>query len=345
MQKIALDQIRDLFGMKKPVLLYGITASGKTEIYIYLIDDAIRHGKQVLYMVPEISLTPQIISRLRRVFGNNVGIYHSKMGDAERVEIWNKVLSFTSDPDHSFKVILGARSALFLPFAKLGLVIVDEEHENSYKQSEPSPRYNARDMAVVLGYQHDCPVLLGSATPSFESYQNAKTGKYGIVTLSERYGKARLPEIIVADVQHAWKRHQMRSMITPELFAGIKTALELRQQVILFQNRRGYSPYIECMNCGWIPGCELCDVSLTYHKKSNRLICHYCGSNLKITSVCGKCGSTDLKARGFGTEKVEDEISQLFPSAKVLRMDQDTTRSKMHWTKSLVNWKMERLTY
>jgi len=323
----ALTEIREQFIHKPVVLLHGITASGKTEIYIHLIEKALKEGKQILYLVPEISLTPQIIDRLSRVFGSKTMIYHSRMGDAERVEIWNRVAASDSEGEPSGQVILGARSALFLPFSKLGLIIVDEEHENSYKQSDPSPRYHARDMAVVAGNLSKAPVLLGSATPSFESYRNAKLGKYGLVTLSQRFGTAEMPEIIIADIQRARKRREMRAMLTPELYMKISEALENGEQVILFQNRRGYSPFVECHECGWIPVCDRCDVSLTFHKSANRLICHYCGLSISIPPLCNKCGSPGIKTRGFGTEKVEDEIKGIFPGARIARMDLDTTRS------------------
>ena len=326
MQLMAIGRIRELMGGNRPLLLHGVTGSGKTEIYIHLIEEICSKGMQVLYLVPEISLTPQIIQRLQRVFGNSVGIYHSKMGDPVRVEVWNRVMSFGSEHPDAFRLILGTRSALFLPFSKLGLIIVDEEHENSYKQSDPSPRYHARDMAVVMGAQHHCPVLLGTATPSFESYQNVQKGKYELVNLPERYGDASMPEIVVADIRNAWKRKRMISMLTPELYEGILKALQAGEQVILFQNRRGYSSYIECMNCGWISGCGMCDVSLTCHRQESRMVCHYCGSSSPIPQVCRKCGSADLRTKGFGTEKVEDEISGIFPEAVISRMDQDSTR-------------------
>ena len=315
-QQEAIDQIREQFLQKQVVLIHGVTASGKTEIYIHLIDEACRQGKQVLYLVPEIALTPQIVVRLKKVFGKRVGVYHSKMNDAERVEIWNKVLQFSQGNSEGFQIILGARSAVFLPFARLGLIIVDEEHENSYKQYDPAPRYNARDMAVVLGNQHKAPVLLGSATPSFESYLNAQNGKYGLVKLSQRHGKAKMPQVIIADLQRAFKRRQMLSMLSPELFENMQLSLETGEQVILFQNRRGYSPFVECMECGWIPWCVNCDVSLTYHRKHERLSCHYCGHHIKLPPQCPKCQSAQLKTRGMGTEKIEDEISKLFPQAR-----------------------------
>ncbi len=327
-QQQALEKIGELFKQKQVVLMHGVTASGKTEIYIHLIDQVCRQGKQALYLVPEISLTPQIVNRLKKVFGNKVGVYHSRMNDAERAEVWNHVLSFGKSDDPACQIILGARSSVFLPFANLGLIIADEEHENSYKQFDPAPRYNARDMAVMLGYQHHAAVLLGSATPSFESYMNAKTGKYGLVELLKRYSQVALPNIRVADLQRAYKRKEMRSVLTPELFEEIEKALQNQEQVILFQNRRGYSPFVECMNCGWIPRCVNCDVSLTYHKQQRRLNCHYCGFSFRMPETCGQCGSPDIKTRGFGTEKIEDEIAPLFPEARIARMDLDSTRSR-----------------
>jgi primosomal protein N' (replication factor Y) len=326
MQIRAIGRIRELMGGNRPILLHGVTGSGKTEIYIHLIEETCRKGMQILYLVPEISMTPQIVHRLQRVFGNSVGIYHSRMGDSARVEVWNRVMSFGEGHPDTFRLILGTRSALFLPFSNLGLIIVDEEHDNSYKQSDPSPRYHARDMAVVMGAQHHCPVLLGTATPSFESYQNVKNGKYDLVSLFERYGDASMPEMVVANVRDAWKRKRMISMLTPELYEGIQKALQAGEQVILFQNRRGYSSYIECLDCGWIPCCLMCDVSLTYHRKESRMVCHYCGRSSEIPPVCLKCGSANLRTRGFGTEKVEDEISRIFPEASISRMDQDSTR-------------------
>lgn len=327
-QELALSQIRSAFGKWATVLIHGVTASGKTEIYIHLMDEVCRAGRQVLYLIPEIALTPQIVARLKKVFGNKVGVYHSKMNDAERVEIWNKVLQFDPDQNKGYQVILGARSAIFLPFSNLGLIVVDEEHENSYKQHDPAPRYHARDTAVVLGHQHNAKVLLGSATPSFETYQNALTGKYGMVKLAKRHGAAKMPQVVVADIQYAFKRKLMKSMLTPELYKSIGETLESGHQVILFQNRRGYSPYIECMNCGWIPRCINCDVSMTLHKKHRRLSCHYCGHHISEPLQCTRCGSASLKTRGMGTEKVEDELSKLFPSARLARMDLDSTQSK-----------------
>lgn len=332
-QQEAIEEIRLKFMEKQTVLIHGVTASGKTEIYIHLMDEICREGKQVLYLVPEISLTPQIINRLRKAFGNRVGIYHSKMSDSERVEVWNRVLHFTRGEEDGYQIILGARSSVFLPFADLGLIIVDEEHENSYKQHDPAPRYHARDMAVVMGQQHNARVLLGSATPSFETYLNAMSGKYGLVKLLHRHGSANPPEIIIADLQQAYKRRKMISILTPELHSEIGRTLEKGQQVILFQNRRGYSPFLECMNCGWIPACQNCDVSLTIHKKAGRLSCHYCGHHIKLPQLCPRCNSDTIKMRGTGTEKIEDEISRIFPEAKVARMDLDSTRSKTAFEK------------
>src|SRR5690606_38902345 len=289
-QEEALNQIKVAFETKQVTLIHGITASGKTEIYIHLIDEMIKSGRQALYLVPEIALTTQIIKRLKNVFGEKVGIYHSKLNSQERVEVWEKVLQFKTEPKKGYQVVLGARSAVFLPFSNLGIIIVDEEHENSFKQFDPAPRYNARDMAVVLGFQHEAKVLLGSATPSFESYFNAINGKYALVNLFKRHSKMELPEIIVADLKRAYKRKQMHSILTPELFDQMNSALENGEQIILFQNRRGYSPFVECFKCGWIPKCQNCDVSLTYHKYKNRLTCHYCGFSQSLHNSCDSCG-------------------------------------------------------
>jgi len=336
-QDEALSQIKTAFETKQVTLIHGITASGKTEIYIHLIDEMIKSGRQALYLVPEIALTTQIIRRLKNVFGEKVGIYHSKLNSQERVEIWEKVLQFKTEPTKGYQVVLGARSAVFLPFSNLGIVIVDEEHENSFKQFDPAPRYNARDMAVVLGYQHEAKVLLGSATPSFESYFNAVNGKYALVNLFKRHSKTELPEIIVADVKRAYKRKQMHSILTPELFNQMETALENGEQIILFQNRRGYSPFVECFKCGWIPKCRNCDVTLTYHKFKNRLTCHYCGFSQSLHNSCDSCGSPEVKTRGFGTEKIEDEIRSLFKNARIARMDLDTTQNKHAFEKIIHN--------
>lgn len=327
-QTQALDEIKAVFETKPVALMHGITASGKTEIYIHLIDEVLKTGKQALYLVPEIALTTQIIIRLKKVFGNKVGIYHSRLNSQERVEIWEKVLRFKENPNEGYQLILGARSAVFLPFSDPGIIVVDEEHENSFKQFDPAPRYNARDMAVILGLQNKAKVLLGSATPSYESYYNATKGKYGLVNLFKRHSEMELPEICVADLRRAYKRKEMRSFLTPELYDLMESALEKNEQVILFQNRRGYSPYVECFTCGNIPKCTNCDVSLTYHKYKRRLSCHYCGFSYIMPNRCDECGSPELKTRGFGTEKVEDELKSLFRNARFDRMDLDTTRSK-----------------
>lgn len=336
-QQHALDEIKSCFEKKQVTLIHGITASGKTEIYIHLIDEVLKQGKQALYLLPEIALTTQIIERLKNVFGTKVGIYHSRLNSQERVEIWKKVLRFQTHPKEGYQVVLGARSALFMPFSNLGLVIVDEEHENSFKQFDPAPRYHARDMAVVLGKQNNANVLLGSATPSYESFFNALTGKYGLVNLTKRHSNMELPEIIVADLKRAWKKKQMQSVLTPELFNLMEDALNNHEQVILFQNRRGYSPYIQCFTCGWIPKCKNCDVSLTYHKYKKRLNCHYCGFSIAMAAECQECGSPEIKTRGFGTEKIEDELKPLFPTKRIERMDLDTTRSKNAFGKIIHN--------
>ncbi len=328
-QQRAFEQIKQTESAK-PVLLHGITSSGKTEIYIKLIEEQLAQGRQVLYLVPEIGLTAQAISRLKRAFGDQTGIYHSKFNDAERVETWFHVLN---ESGKTYQVILGARSAVFLPFRKLGLIIVDEEHENSYKQFDPAPRYNARDMAVVLGQIHHARVVLGTATPSFESYFNAKTGKYALVELNERYQKIRLPEMIIADVRDGIRRKKMKSMLTPELFDEITGALARKEQVILFQNRRGFAPYLQCVSCGWIPKCRHCDVSLTYHKHLSALTCHYCGYTEPLPGLCKECGSEKILTKGFGTERIEEDLSVLFPEAKAARMDLDTTRAKKGFEK------------
>ncbi len=328
-QQAALDLVEESF-LKHPVtLLYGVTSSGKTEIYIQLIENCLKEGKQVLYLLPEIGLTTQMIGRLLEVFGKQTGVYHSRFSDAERVEIWNKVLNFQpGSKDQSHQLVVGTRSSIFLPFSALGLIIVDEEHENSYKQYDPAPRYHARDSAIVLATMLKIPILLGTATPAVETFYNAKSGRYGLVELKERYNQIELPEIVTADLKRAYQRKAMRSYLTPELFDEITSALEKKEQVILFQNRRGFSPFIECKNCGWIPKCTNCDVSLTYHKNTRRLICHYCGYSVYYPSVCGACQSGDITNKGFGTEKVEEELSLLFPDAAIERLDLDATRSK-----------------
>ena len=308
---------------KNVVLLHGVTSSGKTEIYIHLIRKAIEEHKQVLYLLPEIALTVQIMERLHRVFGDRLGIYHSKYSDAERVEIWQKQLS-----DHPYDVILGARSAVFLPFKALGLVIIDEEHETSFKQQDPAPRYHARSAAIVLAKMYGAKTLLGTATPSMESYYNAQQGKYGLVELKTRYKGIQLPDIQVVDVKDLRRRKMMSGPFSPQLLAAVREALKNGQQAILFQNRRGFAPMVECKVCGWVPKCKNCDVSLTLHKSINLLTCHYCGYTYPVPTECPNCGSTEIMGRGFGTEKIEDQIAEIFPEAKIARMDLDTTRTR-----------------
>ncbi len=318
----ALKQVNNLFNNQDTILLHGVTSSGKTEIYIHLIQQYLDQEKQVLYLLPEIALTSQIITRLQAVFGDKVGVYHSKFSDNERVEVYNKVNKKEAS------VILGVRSSIFLPFINLGLIIIDEEHENSYKQYDPAPRYNARDTAIMLGKIHQAKILLGTATPSIESYFNTKIKKYGLVELNERYQNIKLPEIIVASTRDAKHKKQMKAELTPQLYNEIKEALDKKEQIILFQNRRGFSPYLECSVCGWIPYCNNCDVSLTYHKHLNRLICHYCGFSYVNPNSCKACGSAQMEMKGFGTEKIESDIAILFPNTKIARMDLDSTRKK-----------------
>lgn len=322
-QQTAYNNIVFSFLKKNVVLLHGVTSSGKTEIYIHLIRQAIERGQQVLYLLPEIALTVQIRQRLQRVFGNRLGIYHSKYSDAERVEIWKKQLSAAP-----YDVILGARSAVLLPFTNLGLVIIDEEHETSFKQQDPAPRYHARSVAIMLARKFGAKVLLGSATPSFESWNNAHTGKFGLVSLMQRYNDIRLPEIEVVDIKDLQRRKMMSGPFSPRLMAAVRKALDNGEQAILFQNRRGFAPMIECRECGWVPHCDKCDVSLTYHKSLGQLTCHYCGTTYTVPEVCPCCGSRNLRGRGYGTEKVEDYVMELFPDARVARMDLDTTRTR-----------------
>lgn len=326
----AVKEIEYQFETKLAVLLHGVTGSGKTEIYADLIDKVIAQGKQVLYLVPEIALTTQLINRIRAVFGNSVGIYHSKFSENERVEIWNSILHEGDDKQDAkhFNIVLGTRSALFLPFNNLGLIIVDEEHDNSYKQHDPAPRYHARDAAMYLANLHNAKVLLGTATPSFETYYNALHQKFGLVRIAERFGNASLPATVVCDLKKENQQHQNKGIFSYQLVDAITQALGKKEQVILFQNRRGFAPYTECTSCNWIPHCAHCDVALIYHKQTNRLSCHYCGYSMQPPTSCGACGNNNLKYKGFGTEKIEEEIEILFPSAKVARMDLDTTRSK-----------------
>ncbi len=323
-QQRAFDEIRVSFREKNVCLLHGVTSSGKTEIYIHLIDEAVRQGKQVLYLLPEIALTTQITERLKRVFGSRLGIYHSKFPDAERVEVWQKQLSH-----EPYDIILGVRSSLFLPFQRLGLVIVDEEHENTYKQQDPAPRYHARNAAIVLASMCGAKTLLGTATPSVESWYNAtEGGKYALVELKERYKEIQLPEIIPVDIKELQRKKRMNGPFSPLLLQYVREALEQKEQVILFQNRRGFAPMIECHTCGWVPKCKNCDVSLTYHKGLNQLTCHYCGYTQPVPRQCPACEGVDLRNRGFGTEKIEDDVKAIFPEARVARMDLDTTRTR-----------------
>ena len=340
-QQTAYNQIL-MSMMKKPVtLLHGVTSSGKTEIYIHLIQQALERKEQVLYLLPEIALTVQMMQRLQRVFGNRLGIYHSKYSDAERVEIWQKQLS-----KNPYDVILGARSAVFLPFQRLGLVIIDEEHETSYKQQDPAPRYHARSAAIMLAHLCQQPttdsqqpkVLLGTATPSLESYHNAKTGKYGLVELKERYQGIELPEIQVVDIADLQHRKMMAGPFSPLLLNKVREALERGEQAILFQNRRGFAPLIECKQCGWVPHCQHCDVSLTYHRQMNQLTCHYCGFTYRVPTECPCCGSTELRTRGFGTEKIEEQVREVFPEARVARMDLDTTRTRNAYERIIMDF-------
>jgi len=326
-QDQSLTEIQEGFANKQVVLFHGVTSSGKTEIYIKLIEEAIQQDKQVLYLLPEIALTTQIINRLRIYFGDKVGVYHSKYNEQERVEIWNQVKK-ESASDKKFQIILGPRSALFLPFTNLGLVIVDEEHDYSFKQFDPAPRYHARDAAIYLANLHQAQTILGTATPSLESYFNAKTGKYHLVELKKRFGGIQMPEIFVADIKKETRQRTMKSHFSSFLMQHIDEALEKGEQVILFQNRRGYSLRLECDICNWMPECKNCDVTLIYHKHNNQLKCHYCGYSRRVPERCDSCGSTHLKMKGFGTEKLEDELAIYYPDAKIKRMDLDTTRSK-----------------
>ena len=322
-QQTAYNAILMSMMKHRVTLLHGVTSSGKTEIYIHLIKRALERKEQVLYLLPEIALTVQMMQRLQRVFGNRLGIYHSRYSDAERVEIWQKQLS-----KNPYDVILGARSAVLLPFQQLGLVIVDEEHETSYKQQDPAPRYHARSAAIMLAQQQDAKVVLGTATPSMESYHNAQTGKYGLVELTERYKGIELPEIQVVDIADLQHRKMMAGPFSPLLLTKVREALGRGEQAILFQNRRGFAPMIECRQCGWVPRCQHCDVSLTLHRQLNQLTCHYCGYTYRVPTECPCCGSTDLRTKGYGTEKIEEQVREVFPEARVARMDLDTTRTR-----------------
>ena len=324
-QQKALEEVRECQKTNIVTLLHGVTGSGKTELYVELIEEQLANGKQILYLIPEIALTTQLIERLSAYFGEQIGVYHSKFNQNERVEIWNTVLA--NDPN-KFRLIIGARSSVFLPYQDLGLIIVDEEHENTFKQMDPSPRYNARDAAIVLGHLHKAKVLLGTATPSIESYTNALDGKYGLVELSERYLGLQMPEIFCANIRTEKKNKSMHSHFSSQLMDGINEALNAGEQVILFQNRRGYTPMWSCEVCAWTPRCKNCDVSMTYHKHTNSLKCHYCGHVSAPVGSCGACGSNRLKMVGFGTEKIEDELSVFLPNTVIKRLDLDSTRSK-----------------
>ena len=331
-QSEALRRLENEMLVHKVTLLHGVTGSGKTELYVQLIQDQLDQGKQVLFLLPEIALTTQLIQRLSAYFGENIGVYHSKFNQNERVEIWNKVLQ--DDPDE-FRIILGARSSVFLPFQNLGLIIVDEEHESSFKQYDPSPRYNGRDAAIVLGRMHEAKVILGTATPSLETYTNAKQGKYGLVSLKERYKGLRMPEVLYADLKRARKLKNMNSHFSNFLLEEMDRVLKKGEQVILFQNRRGYTPLWSCEVCNWTPKCNHCDVSLTYHKSANLLKCHYCGFSTNPVGSCPSCGSNRLNMIGFGTEKIEDELGLIFKDRIIKRLDLDTTRSKNAYEKIL----------
>lgn len=329
-QQLAMQQIEDIWAQKDVCLLHGVTGSGKTEVYIHLIQKELGRGRQVLYMLPEIVLTTQLTERLKRVFGDRLGVYHSRYPDAERVEVYRKMLS-----DKPYDIIVGVRSSIFLPFHNLGLVIVDEEHETSFKQQDPAPRYHARNAVLVLAAQMGAKTLLGTATPSLETYRNALTGKYGLVTLSTRYRDVQLPAIQVVDVKELRRKRLMYGPFSPRLVDLMREALRHRRQVILFQNRRGYSPVVECHVCGWTPRCEKCDVSLTYHQRLHRMVCHYCGTPYPVPLQCPNCESKEIRNVGYGTERIEDQLRNILPEARVARMDLDTTRSRMAYEQIL----------
>ena len=322
-QQIAFEKIQNEFKEKNTVLLHGITSCGKTEIYIHLIEETLKKRQQVLFLVPEIALTTQLSERLKQVFGNRIGIYHSRFSDAERIEVWDNLYF-----QKGYEIILGVRSSIFLPFKNLGLIIVDEEHDSSYKQYDPAPRYYAKNAAIVLGIHHNAKVLLGTATPSIESYCNTLTGKFGLVELFSRHENIDLPKIEIIDLQQAYHRKQMKGHFSFPLLERMKEKLKAGEQIILFQNRRGFSPYTECKQCAWVPRCPNCDVSLTYHKKFNKLNCHYCGYFEPMPDTCPSCKQPALQTKGFGTEQIETEVAELFPEIKTVRMDLDTTTSK-----------------
>ena len=325
-QERAKKEIKEAWGKKDVCLLHGVTSSGKTEVYIHLIKEVIEEGKQVLFMLPEIVLTAQLTDRLKRVFGDRLGVYHSRYPDAERVEVYQKMLS-----EEPYDIIVGVRSSIFLPFKNLGLIIIDEEHETSFKQQDPAPRYQARNAALVLAKTTNAKTLLGSATPSLESYHNAKRGKYQLVLLQKRYGDVQLPQIEVVNMREMAKKRMMNGPFTPQLLERIREALKQNKQVILFQNRRGYAPMMECKTCGWVPRCQKCDVSLTLHRNMRQLTCHYCGAIYPIPQKCPNCEEQNLMGKGYGTERIEDCLQNIFPTARIARMDLDTTRSRMHY--------------
>lgn len=327
-QQLAFSEIHTGFSDKKPVLLHGVTSAGKTEIYIKLIQEVVDSGRQVLYLLPEIALTEQIINRLKKYFGDKVGVYHSRYSDMERVEIWEQVLGFEHSKNSKYQVVIGSRSSILLPFSNLGLIIVDEEHDGSFKQIDPAPRYNARDLGVILARLHGADVILGSATPSFESYYNARRQRYHLVSLTERFGGVEMPEIIVDDMRVERRRKLMQANFGSVLVDAMKNTIDDKNQVILFQNRRGFSPRLECGVCHWVPQCINCDVSMTYHKAQNIMKCHYCGYTMSVPAECPSCHSTDLKMHGFGTERVEEDLAAVVPEARCARLDLDTTRSK-----------------
>ncbi len=343
-QQQAYSEIKQGFSEKKVVLLHGVTSGGKTEIYIKLMEETIRQGKQVLYLLPEIALTTQIITRLRKYFGDQVGVYHSRYSKDERAEVWNHLLGYRLSENMSrYNIILGPRSAMFLPYDNLGLVIVDEEHDQSYKQYDPAPRYNARDAAVYLSTIHNARVVLGSATPSIESYYNTKQGKYHLVELTERFGGMQMPEIVVVDMRDEHRRRMLRSHFSSVLMKEMEQAVAEHKQVILFQNRRGFSLRVECEQCGWVPQCKFCDVTLTYHKSSELLKCHYCGYSTTIPHSCAECGNTQLKMQGFGTEKVVEELAMIMREARIDRMDLDSTRTKHAFNRIITDFEERRI--
>ncbi len=335
----ALKVIKASFAENKTTLLKGVTSSGKTEVYVKLIEECLADGKQALYLLPEIALTTQLISRLQEYFGEKIAIYHSKYNVQERVEVWNNVLQSKAKA----QVVIGARSAMFLPFGNLGLVIVDEEHESSFKQFDPAPRYHARDAAIVLGNLHRSKVLLGSATPSIESFNNAQTGKYGYAEITRRFGNVLMPEMELVDIKEAARKKRMKGHFSERLFMEMEETLAQGDQIILFQNRRGFAPILECLTCGHTPQCPNCDVSLTYHKFKNQLRCHYCSHHSALPEICQACGSPELDTKGFGTEQIENEVMSLFPKAKVGRMDLDTTRGKHGYEKIITAFEQQEI--